>query len=189
MIETFKSPFIFWTPVPNHKQIKKKILPQIRQTYLEEKENLLIKRWDCKVFSSIELSLPYFDEEFVTSVIWNSFDKMLTEVDLVEYPSNSRLNEVWFNYYPKGGYQEVHTHEDTSGTTFSGVYLLDVNGANTTSFVVMDQIFYLNHSINTKNCDSIKEGVVIIFPANLAHYVNPTLDNRYTVSFNITSNF
>ena len=81
---------------------------------------------------------------------------MLTEVDLVEYPSSSRVDEVWFNYYPKGGYQEVHTHEDSFGTTFAGVYLLDVNETNTTSFVVMDQIFYLNHSINTKNYDSIK---------------------------------
>lgn len=190
MIETFKPPFIFWTSVPNHKQIKRKYLPQIRQTYTQNKKDLTIERWDCNVFSSIDIDLPYFkDEEFITSVIWNSFDQMLSEADLVEYPSTSELQEVWFNYYPKGGYQEVHTHEDTSGTTFSGVYLLDVNETNTTSFVVMDQIFYLNSSINTKNIDSIKEGTVIIFPSNLAHYVNPTTENRYTISFNIKSNF
>lgn len=188
MIETFKPPFIFWTEIPNHKQIKEKYLPQIKKSFEENKEDMRVARWNCEdSYSSIDVSTPYLrDNEFVDSVIWNPLDEMLSEVDLCMYPSDSELSNIWFNYYVKGGYQEVHIHDGSNFPSFSGIYLMDVNEPNTTGFIVMDQIHYLNSTVLTKD---IKEGSVILFPSNLPHYVNPVKDNRYTVSFNIISRF
>ena len=188
MIETFKPPFIFWTEIPNHKEIKEHYLPQIKKSFEKNKEDMRVARWNCEdSYSSIDVPTPYLYEDFFKdSVVWDPLDKMLKEVDLCMYPSDSEVTNMWFNYYVKGGYQEVHIHDGSNFPSFSGIYLMDVNEPNTTGFIVMDQIYYLNSTITTTN---IKEGSVIIFPSNLPHYVNPVKDNRYTVSFNITSRF
>jgi len=188
VIETFKPPFIFWTEIPNHKQIKEKYLPQIKKSFEENKESMVVSRWNCEdSYSSIDVSTPFLREnEFVDSVIWDPLDQMLSEVDICQYPIESDLSNIWFNYYVKSGYQEVHIHDGANFPSFSGIYLMDVNEPNTTGFIVMDQIHYLNSTILTKD---IKEGSVVLFPSNLPHYVNPVKDNRYTVSFNIISKF
>lgn len=110
---------------------------------------------------------------------------MLEQVDLVRYPIDSKLSAIWFNIYEEGSFQEVHVHNGNS-VSFSGIYLMELNEPNTTTFTVNDEISYLNGRISTAD---IEEGSVILFPSTLEHYVNPSKFDRTTIAFNIQSEF
>ena len=196
----FPSPFVWWTKIPDHEQIKQKYMPLILNdidtngSYYNQKNT-----WDCKVTSSFfnedVYSVHIFDTAFHNKVIWDPLDQMITELNgshSLPAPKSSSLLHVWYNKYEHLNWQEVHNHCPLDDhQTFSGIYILDLDSKNPTSFVRQQELrcfsTYSMQHLDTKN---LSEGHVIIFPGELMHYVNPNLgENRLTVSFNIVSNY
>ena len=185
MHKKFNAPFLFWTEVPNHKKIKEYLLPEIKKEYSENQENYNI-HWKSYVYTSIKHKNEFIKQDWILdSLVWNPLDQMFSEIEMSIPPNESHLEDIWWNYYPEGGYQEAHTHLNTS-TTFSAAYLLDINEQNNTMFTDLSQMFFLHKELDTKD---MKEGTVMIFPADLLHYVIPSKKERCTLSFNVSTTF
>ena len=196
----FPNPFVWWTKLDCHEEIKEKYIPlinkdiDINQKYYNQKND-----WNCKIttsfFNEDKFLLHIFDEEFLNKVIWNSVDKMLAELTHKIYlpvPDSSIINHVWYNKYDDLNWQEIHNHENIgSPNQFSGIYLLSLEEQNTTCFVYQQHLkCYTSETLYTLNTSHLDEGHVIIFPCELMHYVNPSITkNRLTVSFNIDCNY
>lgn len=87
------------------------------------------------------------------------------------FGENFKVNyEFWWNYYEKGTHQDYHDH----------------------SYNVLSGIWFLKDSktpvIFTNRGDKVrvypKRGVLLIFPSWLPHYVESSVDERITISFN-----
>jgi len=189
MLKKLRSPFIYYCDVKNHNEIKKSIYHKILKFF--EQEDCSPKSWNCKVQTTFDYRIDILhNEHFLDSVVWSTMDDMLKEVDIEGYPKSSSIKMIWANLYEKGSFQEVHDHLSwKTDCAFSGIYILHQPGENKISFVNKSNGFpLLNETIHTRDLD-VKEGSVMIFPANLLHYVNPVEDERCTISFNISCNF
>lgn len=202
MIELFPGPFVFHTPISNHEEIKKRFLPQIDGLIKEKSELFGSDNWkcDCKTsFFSKENSNSFLnDTELLKSIVWDPLDQMLSEsitingglnTQQIRYqPSKSSLIHLWFNQYQKGQFQEPHDHAEgvfkNERSTFSGIYLLELNETNTTTFMAKVGNPHYSFQFFT---DHLTEGTVIIFPSSLTHYVNPVKTRKTSISFNIYS--
>ena len=196
---SFPSPFVWWSKVKNHSEIKSKYLPLIDVDF-DLNRNVYDKNntWACQVTSSFfngSDTSPIFDTNFYNSVVWDCLDKMLEELSKKLYlpvPIESRISRIWYNKYDPGSWQEIHDHSPcfNYGETFSGIYLLDLNESNGTVFYQQSKLRCFSqeysHRIFT---DHIEDGCVILFPSELAHYVKPSVNSRTTVSFNIASKY
>lgn len=191
MIETFLSPFLFSTSVPNHESIKAEFLPVIKSLlklnkdeYLKNKKN---SGWNSNVYTSFDHELSFLrDRNFVKSIVWDPLDKFINETRqkkvIGQCPSSFTCDMIWFNYYESGGFQEVHDHLNNS-CLYSGIYLLHLDEPNTTAFQSRHSNAFLTE---TKTTEKYPEGTVFIFPSELLHYVNPVSKTKYTISFNIS---
>ena len=184
MLYTFPGPFVWWGKVERHQEIKKVLLPQIDQLIKEIPEDLVVPHWNCTVHSSFGKGISFLrDPVLKKEIVWDPLDACLSEVTLTQRALTSRISEIWFNQYEANFFQEVHDH---GGASFSGIYLLELNEANSTAFFHQGQVSYLQGDFRT---EEITEGNVIIFPSCLPHYVNPTLKKRTTISFNVFTEF
>lgn len=196
------SPFIFWEEVENHQEIKNNFLPKIKDECNDEKyhttpgkinrvDNEIPSIWNCEVITSYFHRKQLKEQDFFTKEIIESVIKkpLLNFYNLPNCPTRKKpkdyvLKEIWFNSYKPGYYQETHDH---SGTTISGIYLLELNEPNTTIF--------LNYSPSTcqyaetirplYETRHIKEGNVILFPSELTHSVEVCSTEKTSISFNI----
>jgi hypothetical protein len=195
-IFTFPTKFIYWEKIKSHKKIKDKyhsIILEHKEKYGDYCKDLVKSKWNCNCYSSFfmrnnDLHIK-FEDDFLTEVIWNVFDKMFYDLNnsilKLPVPKSSYIVDMWYNYYTKGMFQEIHNHESNEKTIhYSGIYLLDLHETNTTNFV--DNTFSGFSEFKTNN---MEEGNVIIFPSELLHYANPCLSDRITVSFNIASKY
>lgn len=201
----FPSNFVYWEKIPNHQKIKKTILNTIdddikkNEFFYREK---LKENWKCKCISNFFNKDNNFYEtlsnkDFIKSIIWNPIDNMLKEMrDTVNLPipEHSEIVNLWFNRYGPGEWQEIHEHSpvmNKSFITYSGIYLLDLNEKNPTIFFDKIPARCWGNECLWKNfsTEHMDEGTVIIFPAELLHYVNPCVNYRTTISFNIKSIF
>lgn len=193
----FPTPFVWWTKLGCHQEIKEKYIPLIskdletNQDYYKQQNS-----WNCQVttsfFNEDNYMLHIFDREFLDKVVWDSVDKMLVDINeriTLPVPKSSVLSHIWYNKYDNLNWQEIHNHEKSS--TYSGIYLISLEENNTTNFVYPQHLrCYTNETLYTLNTSNLDEGHVIIFPSELMHYVNPTLSqNRLTISFNINSDY
>lgn len=196
MLVTWPSPFIFWTEVKDHQEIKK----ELKNKILEESKNfkyynsplnerkITENKWNCEVITSYfhqEDIKKIFTEKIITSIIENPLNELFQNKNLFpNKPENIIIPEIWFNVYKPGYSQELHAH---SGASLSGIYLLELDEPNTT-------MFFNNHSgYKYKVCDvgsvfptsHIEEGNIIFFPSELIHSVNKCIKDRITISFNL----
>lgn len=186
----FPSKFVFCTTVSNHETIKPQLMEQIKEARDKNPDAFKVDRWNCNVLSSIDHRIEFLrDDEFVKSVVWTPLDQMIEQVRLKEYPISSHLEHIWFNIYERGSFQENHSHFCHDQMTFSGIYLLNVSGPNTTVFNHFDDLHYMQGTLDTAQMSEVHEGCVLIFPSNLQHYVNPCQSERHSIAFNIKSNF
>ena len=117
------------------------------------------------------------------------------------------IDEIWFNYYIDGEYQESHNHIDDPSDprrkfepttpTFSCVHFLcyDEQVHNPLTFkdpmsVARSHSFeFASHEYQDTHAPNISEGDIIMFPSYLEHEVKagkPTPNNpRITISFNL----
>ena len=95
--------------------------------------------WNCDVCTSIDSKIDFlWDDMILDNVIWNPFDECISTVHLVHKPYESKIRDLWFNYYTEGFYQECHVHEFCH---FSGIYILSLDEENTTSFFNRGQVY------------------------------------------------
>ena len=200
-IMVWPSPFIFWTKIENHNELKDRLLPQIKERILNDQlhnspgnvhriPGEMPSVWQCEVITSYfnrKEEEKIFDEEIIKSIIVDPLKKFFNNPNcpVKNKPKKTKLKEIWFNYYKPGYWQEVHSH---TGTTYSGIYILELNEPNTTKFLNYSMQKY-NYSSNKLEMEydtkHIEEGNVIIFPSELPHSVEISTQNRCTVSFNI----
>ena len=111
------------------------------------------------------------------------------------------IDEMWFNYYIDGDYQEVHTHVSNNifnpQSNFSCIHFLSFNPEIHSPVIFVDPNEHLRYSSLEMNCNyydsryapKIREGELIMFPSYLQHYVPkspPTPDYpRITIVFNL----
>lgn len=113
------------------------------------------------------------------------------------------ISELWYNVYQKGDSAPVHNHQIRNGNVFSCVHFLKFNPEIHNSLTFLNPRRASNNSLIKKNdrlknidfyanefSPKLKEDDLIIFPANLAHKVEPstTDDPRITIAFNIGLN-
>jgi len=122
MLYSFPGPFVFQKEVPEHHEIKDKYLPKILEDIKLNKDKYIIPNWNCEVYSTMYHRVDFLDDQdLVNKIIWNPLDECLSQVKLTMLPKNSRISDLWYNYYDEGFFQESHTHSECS---FSGIYLL-----------------------------------------------------------------
>lgn len=199
----FPCKFLYWEKIPEHKDIKDNYLSKLHwdaDAYgpFYRKKN----KWNCNVTSSyFNASHPvpqFLDDHFYNTVVWKPFDNMLEVMkDKIGLPSptSSKITSLWYNKYIGGEWQEIHNHCPPAGSTqpqqYSGIYLMELDEPNSTIFYESNtpSAFNSSGSALSYTTSDFEEGTVIIFPSELEHYVNPCVNNRVTVSFNIYSTF
>ena len=201
MFYIFSTNFGYWEKINDHERLKQKYFKIIQDDLNKNKkkfENDL--KWNCECKTSFfneKSGLELFEDDFLNSVIWNPMDNMLNELQKImnfPVPKSSNIFKIWYNTYEVGEWQEVHDHKTKSTSIcYSGIYILELNEPNTTSFIDNRRIdcWNMDESISCFYTSdvNITEGSVILFPSELLHYVNPCKNNRTTISFNITSTF
>lgn len=192
--------FIYWDKVSDHQEIKEKYLPLILETNSKvEKRN----KWRCEVTTSYmndDINNTLFDDHFIQTVVWKKFDEFLeNKPPHISIPKESYIQNIWYNYYTPGQYQEIHQHLSAHNIVtekglisqlFSGIYLIDLQEKNKTVFYQPGPLPSMptpeSYTITTEH---IEEGNVIFFPSSTPHYVLPCENPRVTISFNIVSVF
>lgn len=111
------------------------------------------------------------------------------------------IDEIWFNHYIDGDYQELHTHIGNSVfrpcSNFSCIHFLSFNPDIHSPVIFMDPNVYLRYSslemnsnhYNHQYIPKIEEGTFIMFPSYLQHHVPkspPTPDYpRISIAMNL----
>jgi hypothetical protein len=199
-LQVWPSPFVFWTEVEKHEEIKNTYLSKIKNESIEEKYHVTpgkINRvegeapsvWRCEVTTSYfhrkELK-DFFSEEIIEYIVKKPLSKFY-EHERCPVPIKAKkhiLKEIWFNTYKPGYFQEMHDH---NGTTFSGIYLLELNEPNTTKFTCYNRSsHHYDQSVTSYyTTEHIKEGNVILFPSEFAHSVDVCSTEKASISFNV----
>ena len=189
---------LYHTNVRENSVIQREVLASIQKCYEEKKlpipdgwlTDKLITSFDedelnHKIFESNKIHELYM--KYVSSV----FDK----------PVSFSLEDMWFNYYIDGEYQEEHHHINPTPfqppVHFSCVHYLKFDEEVHQSTTFHDPISALrSHSfeMDSNHCKEnwspkVKEGDLLIFPSYLVHHVEksePTPNNpRITIAFNL----
>lgn len=111
--------------------------------------------------------------------------------------------DIWFNYYEKGSYQELHEHlsEIETRAQYSCIYFLSYDDEVHTSVEFHDPISLLRKHSCSRSFEfkmgevgewfvpKVSEGTFLVFPTYLQHRVLPQKVSdkpRITISFNIS---
>ena len=187
----------------------------IYKTRIED--NNLLKE---KIISGVEKSLPELDppEDWATDNLKTSFEgepkgkEVLVgknNILLKKYYSDAIseifdreitweiVDDIWYNYYEKGSYQELHEHiaDPFQKIHFSCIHYLSYDREIHTPAEFQDPISAIRAHSLTLDKDfvgdfyipQVKEGDLIMFPAYLQHRVLPQKVSdipRITLSFN-----
>ena len=144
----------------------------------------------------------HLDEKWVDDIldeILSGFKKFIFDLTAENkpLPKNIELNDIWFNCYKEGQYQESHDHLGYDfKSPFSFIYYLKLplNGSRKTVFVndgyKKNKFFYSDNLniLETEHSPNLKEGQYIIFPSFLTHYVihhEDINEQRITLAGNI----
>jgi uncharacterized protein (TIGR02466 family) len=109
---------------------------------------------------------------------------------------NASISHPWANLYEKGGFQEIHYHDDcdiaaviflNDGPDFGKFYFWD---ANHTAFTKPWIKMITKMGLSNIYYPEVKAGDIIFFPSHMMHGVSPHKSDtiRKTFSFNIVVN-
>lgn len=186
------------THVRENSVIQREVLASIQKCY-EEKELPIPNGWLTDKlttsFDQDELNHRIFKSEKIHEL----YMKYVSSV--FDKPVSFSLEDMWFNCYSDGEYQEEHHHINTTPflppVHFSCVHYLKFDEEQHTSTTFHDPISMLrSHSFEMESnyyneswTPKVKEGDLLIFPSYLVHHVQksqPTPDNpRITIAFNL----
>ena len=188
--------------VENNDILKEQLLPQIN---LKKNKVQVPDGWaTTKIITSI-------DNDRANVFLYENEELSYQYIDVIESFCDDNylieIDELWFNYYIDGEYQEGHTHIDSASDirrkfepttpTFSCVHFLcyDEQVHNPLTFkdpmsMTRSHSFeFASHEYSDLHKPDISEGDVIMFPSYLEHEVKagkPTPNNpRITISFNL----
>ena len=189
---------LYHTNVRENSVIQREILSSIQKCY-EEKELPIPNGWLTDKlttsFDKDELNHKIFESEKIHEL----YVKYVNSV--FDKPVSFSLEDMWFNYYIDGEYQEEHHHINSSPfhppVHFSCIHYLKYDEEEHVSTTFHDPISTLRaHSFEMESnyckenwVPKVKEGDLLIFPSYLVHHVKkskPTPDNpRITIAFNL----
>jgi len=188
--------------VENNDRLKQQLLPQIN---FKKNKVKVPEGWSTtKIITSIE-------NDKANDFLYNSEELSNQYINVIESFCDDdyviEIDEIWFNYYIDGEYQEQHSHIDSAGDqrrkddklppTFSCVHFLcyDKEVHNPLTFkdpmsMTRSHSFeFESHQHDDLHYPDISEGDMIMFPSYLEHEVKagkPTPNNpRITISFNL----
>jgi len=183
MIHEFQGPFVYWTEVDNHASIKSRLMPFIKK--LSENNNSTVTV-DGSTSTYYHQTYPYITGDMLEEIVWKPLDDMMNTKGLEKPEDGYGIEGLWWNNYTDGGRTQVHKHERAD---WSGVYVLHLEGENTTTFCSQygqsPNSGYMNE---IKRFSEVTEGCVMIFPSFMQHYADVSQGNRIIVSFDITYN-
>lgn len=189
---------LYHTNVRENSVIQREILSSIQKCY-EEKELPIPNGWLTDKlttsFDKDELNHKIFESEKIHEL----YVKYVSSV--FDKPVSFSLEDMWFNYYIDGEYQEEHHHINPTPflppVHFSCVHYLKFDKEEHTATTFHDPISTLRaHSFEMESnyckenwTPKVEEGDLLIFPSYLVHHVKkskPTPNNpRITVAFNL----
>lgn len=196
----FPTNYVYWQKIEDHDNIKKEILPVIREKEKSVPENPFTACNMTTNFNSKNQDM-FLSEEIIHKLVWEPIENMINECEIA--PSNYILKSYWFNTYDVGDFQEMHSHKSppviSDGEmfypTFSLVYILnDDNDKSSTIFI--DHIHgyapfckpHISSTFDTSHVEDIREGTVMVFSSNLHHFVRAVkMAGRTTIAFNVYS--
>ena len=195
-IYVFPTPYVFNFEVKNHKQIKQQLLPIILKAAEENKDNPSYSINPSPLITNRnDMSNQLYNQELYDSIVWQPIDSFFriikspdSPIDLIgDNPLNSTIDSVWWNVFQPEAYTELH-HRGQG--LISGIYILELNEDNTTSFYTPDHHQYgLNAERTHHKLDYVSEGTVLLFPSSLLHYSSPCSKRMVTISFNVETTF
>ena len=188
----FPSNFVYWRKIPNHHIFKEKILNYVENNKDSFFYNPLVYNALKTDGTNNDFSNEFLkDKEMVNSIIWDTMEEMLTEINSREDTiktniTSSSILESWIVKYDENSTISVHNHENQGRsvfyingkkwfTSFSIIYIInDPNKKNNTEFIQTKTHYVSSHivqniSFKTEFCKDISEGTVLIFPSNLDH--------------------
>jgi len=190
-LHLFPSRFVYSESLDNHLGIKNMILPLIKahapayakmgdhyqKTGHISNYNIPRDEFLLNLLGSCGLLDP---------IIWQPFSRMLSlpYLNLSKRPKSWEIGNLWYNLHDPNSFHERHTHVG-AGASFCGIYLLELNEENTTSFhqdgcVPMSSVYTTEH---------LSEGSLILFPSDLLHGVGKNKEFRATIAFDINCQF
>lgn len=180
--------------VENHKEIKEAFEP----FFGKEKYFSTPKGWNCTVKTTIG------NKDADKELPWNVFFSSILNQHLLPFledlnpnsPNLDIVSEPWLNMYEKYDSQEYHNHLGPSNH-FSCAYLLDIpQNSGEIIFTRDNGGFYEQTGLSRKfnipfdvekfKPNNQRQGMLLIFPSYLGHYVSPNLseNKRATISAN-----
>ena len=188
--------------VENNDRLKQQLLPHIN---FKKNKVKVPEGWSTtKIITSIE-------NDKANDFLYNSQELSNQYINVIESFCDDdyiiEIDEIWFNYYIDGEYQESHNHLDDAADprrkydkptpTFSCVHFLcydkEVHSPLTfrdpMSMARTHSFEFASHEYQDQHVPDISEGDIIMFPSYLEHEVKagkPTPNNpRITISFNL----
>ncbi len=201
------SQFLYYRTIPEHEEIKKKLMPKI----LEQEEKFINNNINLEnAYTNYSFKGKWFEQSgflgdpsvvkpIILQTIYEVINHMKSNNILPIPPYKDYLiSNAWYTRYNIDGSFDYHQHGhiqtiingQMANTVFSIIYILnDQNIGNSTMFMNHDRTYLVMSEeieIDTAEFSDIKEGTVIIFPSSFYHKVKRIkIPNRITVSYNI----
>lgn len=194
MISNFWGQFFYYTKLENADEILKEWNPYLEDdTYITE-NNWSMAQTKSSIRSEKNKDLPW---DIWFKSVEPHMSQFLEGLD-PQVPYSVHCDEMWFNSYTKGDYQEPHDHA-FPGRSVSAIYVLDFptdeeDPGGTLVFECpnfpvirssgMDRIF---NAYNYQHITPpLEKGTLILFPSWISHYVlpNKTDKRRATIAAN-----
>jgi len=186
----FPAAYVWQRELPNHSEIKARVLPKIIAT-ADKNEDSPDFKWKIDAHSSVITNFAaerlnpweYFTYDDVTEIAFRSAElfKKSNAVPNNNFPNSFELKAFWWNRYKPGSTAPPHIH---SGC-ISGIYLLEQTGECPLEFFASNPYSPDPEDSSTYFRPKVEEGFVLLFPGTLTHWVNPSPSLRTTISFNL----
>ena len=93
MIHEFDAPFIFWTKVINHKQIKDTIVPIIKTISKNDTSTVTV---DGSTTTYYHQKYSYFTKDMLEDIIWRPLEQLHEEKNISK-PQGYNLDALWLS--------------------------------------------------------------------------------------------
>lgn len=184
----FPGAYVWECTLPNHEDIKARILPKIIEEAEEHVEDEDYK-WSPEVSTSVITNfgggrfdpLRLFTKEDIASIALKPTRELMDQAGIGTFAKDYDLRAFWWNRYGKGSTAPPHVH----AAGISGVYLLEQTERCPLEFQTLNPYTPNPDHPAVNYRPEAEEGTVLLFPGSLLHWVYPTVGPRTTVSFNL----
>ena len=189
MFFQFPSAYIWHRTLPNHEEIKARVLPKIISE-AEQNQSESAYKWSDDCPSTVVTSyrnkdriFEVFQLEDLQHIALESLGEFIRSGELrnAVFADNYTLKAFWWNRYCEGSIAPPHVHS----CGISGVYFLEQTGESPLHFMDVNPHATDSERPSLTFSPQVGEGSVLLFPGTLTHWVAPASGPRTTVSFNL----